>query len=177
MNLSYLPSTSERVAILNAVLFKEGLIGVSAISQESKASKGLVSRYLSLLKKHGMLERKGIKFLVKGSNKTRAVKLLLTISNLDGGLFRHDFVESAGLYGSCAKGENTEASDVDLWVRVRNASQDDLALLNRRIKEKFPNANVLVLTKDKIQKLKKEDPVFYHSLYFGSIIIYGKTGV
>jgi len=178
MNVNYLPSTDERLDILRNAILKEGAISVSAVAKESKASKGLVSRYLALLERQGILSRKGTKFLVKKGNRTRALRLFLALTDFNEGLFRkYGFVESAGLYGSSAKGENTENSDMDLWVKVKNADQEQLALMNSQIKKKFPHANILVLTKDKIERLKKDNPVFYYSLYFGSIIVYGETGV
>lgn len=36
------------------------------------------------------------------------------------------------------------------------------------------NVNPLFLTTKKIEKMKKEDELFYHSLSFGSIVLYGK---
>ena len=60
-------------------------------------------------------------------------------------------------------------------MKVKGASQSELALLNSRIKKKFAHANVLMLTKERIEKLKVENQTFYNSLYVGSIIIYGKT--
>lgn len=178
MRLDYLPSTEERMAILRNAIFKEGPIGVSEVARESRANKGLVSIYFSLLSKDDILGRKGRRFFVKNSARTRGLKLLLVMEDASSIPFgRYKFVESAGLYGSCAKGENTEGSDMDLWVKIKCATQEELALLNSRIKKKLPHANVLVLTGEKIEKLKVESPTFYSSLYYGSIIIYGKSGV
>jgi len=178
MKLDYLPSTKKRGAMLRGALFRDGPVGVVDVARESNTNKSLVSTYLALLSKDGLLERRGKKFLVKNTTKTKGLKLLLNLEDTSSMPFKsYKFVESAGLYGSCAKGENTESSDIDLWVKVKGASQDELALLNSRIKKKFPHANVLMLTKEKIEKLKAENQTFYNSLYFGSIIIYGKTGV
>lgn len=178
MKLDYLPSTGERLAILRSALFKDGPIRVGEVARESRASKGLVSAYLPILSKDGIFERTGRKFLVKNTSRAKGLKLLLAMEDTGSIPFsRYKFVESAGLYGSCAKGENTESSDMDLWIKVKGASQNELALLNSRIKKKFPHANVLVLTKEKLEKLRVENRTFYNSLYFGSIIIYGKTGV
>lgn len=178
MKLDYLPSTRERVAILRSALFKDGPIRVGEVARESTASKGLVSAYLHILSKEGILERRGRKFIVKNTGRAKGLKLLLAMEDAGSIPFsRYKFVESAGLYGSCAKGENTESSDMDIWVKVKGASQNELALLNNRIKKRLPHANVLMLTKEKLDKLKAENRTFYNSLYFGSIIIYGKTGV
>lgn len=35
------------------------------------------------------------------------------------------------------------------------------------------NVQILVLTPERIERLKKEDPIFYYSLVFGSIILFG----
>jgi len=102
------------------------------------------------------------------------VKILLNVRRIDTRIFgKYPFVTAVGLYGSCARGENTEDSDVDLWVRVKDVEESKLASLTSEINKKIKNAKLLYLNDKKIEKLRKEDIMFYHSLSFGSIILYG----
>jgi len=104
---------------------------------------------------------------------------LFNIHNINTKIFRkYSFVKSVGLYGSCARGENTEDSDVDVWIRIRETSEERQAALTSELNKKIRNIKILFLTDKKIEKIKKEDELFHHSLVFGSITIYGdKDGI
>jgi predicted nucleotidyltransferase len=174
MKIETLFSTKERIRILNRVIYKTGYISVNSIAREAKLSKGLISKYLKYLAKEGLLKRVDRKLLVKDSIKTRAVRIFLNLSMLDDSFFRkYRFVKGVGLYGSLARGTNTEDSDIDLWICTERASEEDMARLTASLKRRFGNVKPLYLTKEKINLLKRDDSVFYHSLVFGSILVYG----
>lgn len=172
-------STSERIRILDVVIYRKGSISVNSIASQLRLSKGLVSKYLDILAREGILKRANGKFIVIESALGKGIRILLNIRKLPLSLFKkHSFVKSAGLYGSCAKGENNEESDIDLWIRVDDVTEEKLAKLSSELNKKAENPKTLFLTDKKIEKLKKEDELFYHSLAFGSIIIYGgKDGI
>ncbi len=169
-------STKERIRILKEVIFWEGEIGVNEISKRVKLSKGLVSKFLKVLGKKGILKKKGKKFICDSQLPlVKAIKILFTLSAINQNIFKkYKFIKSVGLYGSCAKGENTLNSDVDIWIKTENISQEDEINLLSELRKKIKNVKVLFLTDEKLNKLKKEDSSFYYSLYFGSIIIYGE---
>jgi len=167
-------STKERIKILKAVIFSEQPISVNVVAAKLKISKGLVSKYLDVLLKEGITKKSNGKYLIVNSPITKAAKILLNIIDIDVGIFKKfDFVEAVGLYGSCAKGENTDESDVDIWVKVKNVSDEKAASLTAAMNKKIKNVKPLFLTTKKIEKMEKDDKLFYHSLSFGSIILYG----
>lgn len=167
-------STSQRIKILEAVIFRTGSVSVNNIAFQLKLSKGLVSKYFQILLKEQILKKEKGKLVVADNTSVKAVKILLNLRRIDTRIFsKYPFVTAAGLYGSCARGENTEDSDVDLWVRVKDVEETKLASLTAEINKKIKNAKVLFLSDKKIEKLRKEDIMFYHSLSFGSIILYG----
>jgi len=172
-------STSERIRILDAVIYRQGSISVNSIAGELRLSKGLVSKYLDILAKDGILKRAGGKFIVVESAFGKGIKILLNIRKIPvSALKKYRFVKSAGIYGSCAKGENNEESDIDLWIRVDDVSEEKLARFSSDLNKRLEKLKILFLTDKKIEKLKKEDELFYHSLAFGSITIYGgKDGI
>ena len=168
-------STKERIKILKDVLFSDQPISVNVIAARLKVSKGLVSKYLDVLLKEGITKKSNGKYLIVDSSITKGTKILLNIADVDTGIFKKfDFVESAGLYGSCAKGENTDESDVDLWIKVKDVSDEKAASLTALMNKKIRNVKPLFLTTKKIEKIKKDDELFYHSLSFGSIVLYGE---
>ena len=167
-------STSQRIKILEAVIFRTDSVSVNNIASQLGLSKGLISKYFQILLKEQILKKKNGKLVVADNASVKAVKILLNVRRIDTRIFgKYPFVTAVGLYGSCARGENTEDSDVDLWVRVKDVEESKLASLTSEINKKIKNAKLLYLNDKKIEKLRKEDIMFYHSLSFGSIILYG----
>jgi len=167
-------STSQRIKILGAVIFRTGSVSVNNIASQVGLSKGLVSKYFQILLKEQILKREKGNLVVVDNASVKAVKILLNVRRIDTRIFgKYPFVTAVGLYGSCARGENTEDSDVDLWVRVKDVGETRIASLTSEINKKIKNAKLLFLSDKKIEKLRKEDIMFYHSLSFGSIILYG----
>ena len=172
--MEHLFSTSQRIKILDAVIFRTGSISVSSIASQLGLSKGLVSKYFQILLKEQMLRKEKGKLFADDNASVKAVKILLTLKRIGTKIFsKYSFVTAAGLYGSCARGENTEESDVDLWVRVKDVEEAKIASLTSEINKKIRSVKLLFLSDKKIEKLRKEDIMFYHSLSFGSIILYG----
>lgn len=167
-------ATEERIKLLEGIIFRTDLISVNAVAGQLKLSKGLVSKYFDILVRTGILKRRNRKLSVADSPVTRSVKILLNMTRIPPKIFKkYPFVKSAGLYGSCARGENTEDSDMDMWVMVRETKDHLLASLTSELNKKVSNVKVLFLTNKKIKELKKQDTLFYHALAFGSIILYG----
>ena len=91
--------------------------------------------------------------VVADSPLVKAVKILLNVKNIDTGIFsKYPFVTAAGLYGSCARGENTENSDVDLWLRVKDVEETKIASLTSEINRKIKNAKILLLSDKRLEK-------------------------
>jgi len=174
MKIDEIFSTADRVSILRATIYRRGALGVSGVAEETGLSKGLVSKYLRIMARNGILKRHGSKFAVSNSVAARAARLMLNLSMLDERLFTgFGFVKGAGIYGSFAKGSNDEASDIDMWVMIERASGEELARLTARLRNSIGDVKPLYLTKDKLRLLKRNDELFYHSLVFGSITIFG----
>lgn len=174
MNIEKLLSTKERIKTLSYIIYKSEHISVNKVAKDVKLSKGLISKYLDSLTKEDILKRANGKFLVKNGIQTKAIRIFLNLNMFDVNFFKkYKFVKSAGLYGSLVKGTNTEDSDIDIWIFVENVDEDNLARLTAELGKTFGNAKPLYLTKEKFKILKKRDATFYHSLIFGSVIIYG----
>ncbi len=176
MNPPNLLSTRERVKLLRGVIYNTGLLSVNKIAVATNLSKSLVSMFFKILAKEKIFGKKQNKFFVKDNLNTKAVKLLLNLSSVNPTIFReYKFVESAGIYGSFVKGNNTEDSDIDLWVLTEKTKEENLAKLTSELQRRINRGiKLLYLTREKLDALKKEDKVFYYSLFFGSITIYGE---
>ncbi|MBU4501225.1 MAG: nucleotidyltransferase domain-containing protein [Nanoarchaeota archaeon] len=175
MNIPKIFSTKERLEIVNFVIYKTESLNVNKVASELKLSKGLVSKFFDILIKEGILKRTENKFQTRDNNNTQAIKIMLNLENFNTKIFKkYNFIKSVGLYGSFVKGKNTEESDIDLWILIEKTKEENLAKLTNDLKKKYKDAKPLYLTKEKLKILKKEDTIFYYSLFFGSIIIYGE---
>jgi len=161
--------------ILKSSIYRSGEFGVSEIAKIANVSKGLVSGYFDYLAKEGVFRRKKNKFMVRDNIQTKAVKIFLNLNTFDTGLFRkYRFIKSVGVYGSLAKGTNTGESDIDLLIFIEPVREEMLAKLTAELKKTFGDVRPLYVTKEKLEFLKKNDVVFYYSLMFGSVTIYGE---
>jgi len=178
MNISKLLSSRERENILSEVLFEEGEISVADVSRTLEISKGFVSKFFSILAAEKIVKKSKNKHIVLDTLKVRSLRILFNLKIFaDFNFGKFPFVRGAGIYGSCAKGENTEDSDVDIWVKIDKRNEEDLAKLTGSLKRLSGRISPLYLTKEKLAVLKKEDPPFYDSIVHGSIKLYGEDVV
>jgi len=174
MKISTLLSTRERESILNDVLFKQGDISVADVSRSLKVSKGFVSKFFSLLSKERILKKSKNKYIVLANIKVRLLRILFNLRLFtDFNFGKYPFVKGAGIYGSCTKGENTEDSDIDIWIKIDKTDDRDLAKVTGSLKKLSGRISPLYLSEEKLEVLKKEDPLFYSSIVHGSIRLYG----
>ncbi len=175
MNINNLFSTNKRVRIINRIIFSDKPVAVNKTAKELELSKGLISKYFNLLASEKVLKRYKNKFTVLDNSFVKSIKIFLNVNQIKPSFFKkYSFIEGVGLYGSCSKGTNREDSDIDLWIKVKKTDEANLARLKNELKRKNNKIMPLFLTKDKINKLKKEDNIFYNSLFFGSVLLYGK---
>lgn len=163
-------SSTERVKLLREVIYKKERLSVSNISRKLKLSKGLVSKYFTLLKTENITKNDQINH---SHPNTKALKLFFNLQIVPQKLFKkYSETLSVGIYGSAAKGENTEESDLDIYVLINK--NKNLPSLGQELRKICPKAKPLFMTKDKLSLIKEDNPLFYHALIFGSITIYGE---
>jgi predicted nucleotidyltransferase len=170
-------STPERVKILTYALERKA-VGVEETARATGLSKGLVSKTLNLLTKYGIAEKRERRFVIHLTPKTRELKRFLNFVVLSRKLepSKEDWVLALGIHGSFAKGENTDKSDLDVWVLVEKPSLLKTASLQRKIETATGReVDLLVLTPKRVKALRENDPVFYYSLAYSSMIIWGES--
>ncbi len=167
--------TEERVRILRHVMFSSDFT-VSEVSRTTGINKGLVSRYLRYLEERGLLQRDGRKYSPMDGALSRAVKLLLNLESIDLSSLSLGTAKGLGLYGSWARGTNRQDSDLDVWIRAEvQPSENDLARLQRNLSlQTSSEVDLLVLTPEKLERIKREDPPFYNSLIMCPVTLKGE---
>lgn len=173
--LSELFKTQERVNILQEV-FLRNEISVTEISKDTKTSKGLVSKYLKEMEKEGLLLKKGLKYYKKNTSLVKAIKVMLNLNILKWEEISPSWADSAALYGSWASGTNTYESDIDIWIKTDKApSTEKLNQLYDKLSNKTSSdIHILIITPEKLEDIKLNDPPFYNSLMKNSLILEGE---
>ncbi|WP_456366777.1 nucleotidyltransferase domain-containing protein [Thermococcus sp.] len=168
-------STEERTRVLQYVLERD-TVGVEEVAKATGLSKGLVSKTLSLLAKYGMAEKDGRKFKILETPQKRELKRFLNFVTLYPKLkdLKENWIISLGIYGSFARGENRPESDLDVWVFTKKPGISRSARLKREIELAVGReVNLLLLTPNRLKALRENDPVFYYSLVYGSLVVWG----
>ena len=173
--LTDLLKTEERARVLRYAMFRSAF-RVAEVSRATGVTKGLVSRYLRLLVEHGLLQKEGREYSPHDSAHSRAIKLLLNLERIDLAALSLGSARGLGLYGSWARGTNHQESDLDVWIRADSLPPESvLARLQKDLSQQVGGeVNLLVLTPEKMGKLRREDPPFYNSLVMNSLTLKGE---
>ncbi len=137
-----------------------------------------VSRTLKTLERHKIIKNGSVDL---SNPYVKALKIFFNIQKLTDSnvirILKKIEPAGAGIYGSWANGTNNETSDVDIWIKVeKKANETKIAVLSSKMRKALRrNIQLLVLTPERIGRLKRDDPIFYYSLVFGSINIYGES--
>jgi predicted nucleotidyltransferase len=174
--LTELFKTEERARVLRYVMFRKSL-RVAGVSRATGVTKGLVSRYMRLLMVHGLLQKEGREYSPHDGAHSRAIKLLLNLERIDLSALSLGSAKGLGLYGSWARGTNRQESDLDVWIRADSLPPESmLARLQQELSQQADSeVNLLVLTPEKLERLKREDKPFYNSLVLNSVMLKGES--
>jgi predicted nucleotidyltransferase len=149
---------------------------VSEVARALGVSKGSVSLTAKKMRGVGLLDDNN--HINLENPLTKALKILISIELLEKSgavaLLRKKAL-SAGLYGSSAKGTDTENSDIDIWIVPRSGyNRIDYTNLSRELTEKIGRrVQITLLAKGRIDAIKRESINFYYSIMFGSITLFG----
>lgn len=176
MNIWRIFSSKERAETLEYILERE-VVGVEDVTSSLNRSKGFVSQFLRLLEEEGILRREKRKYVIlHESPEVRAIKLMLNMIKLRSSLVKHrkEWMKSLGVYGSYSKGTNRENSDVDIWIRVEKYPEEkEVARVERELSDELgKHVHFLILTPERIERLREKDPVFYCELA-NSFVMWG----
>lgn len=139
------------------------------VSSETKISLGAVNKYLRELASENFLnlETKGKMKFFKLNRENIIVKMLKIVYNLSSPIIcsltdiGEQFDIKIYLYGSAARGEDTEDSDWDLLM-VGNVKLNEIEKELNSIRGKFnKKIKPMVFTPNEWLKMKEKDPAFY----------------
>jgi predicted nucleotidyltransferase len=168
-------SSKKRKNLLRLLLDDpEERMGIRAAARACHLSPASVSVFVASLEKEGMF-RRGRPDVE--NPELRALKTLFNIEKVAPlfTLVKRKFdAKGMGVYGSWAKGTNTSASDLDLWIMLdKEPTPSKTAEIRQCLREATGTVDISIvfLTKQKLDVLRKKDSVFYsmlfHSYYIG----------
>ncbi len=152
-------------------------IKVTSVAQELGISKGHTSEIIDALEREKILRDKlaDLKNPYVRSLKTAININKLMKNNIVAAIKGMD-VDGAGLYGSWANGSNTEESDIDIWIKCRkDIGALEVAKLSKKIGD-FLKAEpqILILTPERLKRIKNDNIVFYFTLALSSVVLLGE---
>lgn len=172
-------STPERAKVLKHILAETEALKVEKTAKELNISKGMVSQFFRILLDCNILEKKEGKVFTNFQNyKTTELKRFLNVSELDvSELKKIKEAIGIGVYGSYVSGTNTKESDLDVWIKTKkHPSEKKIAEIQGEIRRKKGHKiQILVMNAEKIERLKKSDPIFFYSLAYGSVLLWGES--
>lgn len=135
----------------------------------------IISKNLKKLEELGLVTHDDVGNLVlyqanMGSVLLRQMKIFLTLLELTG-LIRdlNQVTTNFILYGSCAKGEDTYESDIDLFIETMDKEAVHTILARHR-REMTRELSPIIHTPDETYKLKAEDSTLYNNIQQGIIL-------
>jgi len=155
-----------------------GEIRVRELARQLKVSPAHVSKTLRILRKRDVLKDGKVDL---SNPYVKALKIFFNIKKLAEknvpDKLRLLGIAGAGIYGSWASGTNYEDSDLDIWIKVgKHPGEVRIASISVDLRNTVgSNVQILVLTPERLARLRKEDPIFYFSLVYGSMLIYGEA--
>ncbi len=153
----------------------ESSIKISDVAKTLKVSKGIVSLAIKKLNNAKIARNKNIDMR---NPLTRSLKVVATITKMtnSGAIDTiKKYSVAAGLYGSSANGTDTSISDIDIWIKPKSdLSQLEISKITRKLSDMLGRrVQIIVISSNRLKKIKNETANFYYSLLFGSIVLFG----
>lgn len=116
-------------------------------------------------------EKRGRMFFYRALSSDTLIKYLKIVQNM---VFLTDLIEKLKplsmeivLYGSGARGENTDGSDIDVCILSRNPSEAENVIYKDKLREKI---RFVIHTPHDFIRTKKSSPVFYKEIEKGIVL-------
>jgi predicted nucleotidyltransferase len=146
------------------------------IADKLKISPGSAHKLASLLKKEGLVKeiKQKNRIILSINNEKSIIKEIKRVINFSDIINAKAFerlsrLGSLGIYGSFADGTNDKESDLDLWIKTEKKELELRQTIRELENEMKVKVNLLILTKSRLESLKKNDPEFYLRLQLTSI--------
>lgn len=148
---------------------------VRELSRTLQYDVSIISKNLTYLEERALVrhERRGNLMLYRANMDNvllRQMKVFFTLLELN------DLIQAVCpvtsnliLFGSCSTGEDTESSDIDLFIETTNKNEVRSAI--QTFQEKITRTvSPLLVTPDELYTMKLKDPALYSSIHQGMVV-------
>ncbi|MFH0737422.1 MAG: nucleotidyltransferase domain-containing protein [Candidatus Micrarchaeota archaeon] len=158
-------ATEKKIRLLERLLYSSEPARVRSSAKELGMNPGYVSTLMKKMSKERLLENGR----ASADPRIQALRLIFNIDRLVAAWarIRRLGVKGFGVFGSWAKGANTEASDLDVWVKVdKEPGAESTSEIRGLIKQATGAGEVslITLTENRIAEMRRVDPPFYSTL-------------
>ncbi len=177
----------EKYALLKAIkgiIRDDGEFSIHDVARRVKISPSTSKEMLDFLLTRNVLQKrkvgKNLLFKVKNTFLTRQIKILYSIAELSSSGFIDELLDknngiiSIILYGSVAKGEDTDKSDIDILAVSRKKLEIKELKSEKRISREV---TILNYTHGDWKKKAATDKAFYYNVILNCIPLYGEKPV
>jgi len=160
-------ATEKKLSLLGEVLSSAGeKIRVRQIAGKLNLNPGYVSTILGKMEREGLIKHNELDL---ANPEVRSLKILSNTCRLANSWqsIRKKGILGFGIFGSWAKGSNTYDSDLDIWVKsAKELSAEETSEIRHILMEDSgaPLVSLIVLTGEKIAKIRNDDKLFYCTL-------------
>ncbi|MFH1053692.1 MAG: nucleotidyltransferase domain-containing protein [Candidatus Woesearchaeota archaeon] len=166
--------TKKNIEILE--LIDRESLHIRDISDRLNISPGSVHKLIKILRKEDLISetKQKNRIIIKSKKENPIIIEIKRLINLNKLLDSRAYKRlktngKIGIYGSFAQGKNDQESDLDLWVYTPKKEIELRPIFRDLEKELSIRVNPLILTKSKIDTIKKNDNEFYLRLKLTSI--------
>jgi len=162
--------------LLSFISERDGELYERQMAEESGISVGSANSILKGFERMGIVKksRAGRMLFYQRNDENPMVRQLKVVMTLNGIMPAIDKLSPLArriiLFGSCAQGANTEASDIDLFILSSEKSP------MRRILDAYPKIQAIILSPQEYAELEKKDKPLYERINRGIELYGGQNG-
>lgn len=160
-------TTEKKLRLLEGILFSHGeKVLVRAIAKKLDMNPGYVSILIKKMEVGDIVEKGRVN---DGSPRVRSLKIVLNIDKVTGAWekLKRRKIRGFGVFGSWAKGTNSESSDLDAWIKTdKELGAQDISEIRKILRDETgaTEVSLIAFTNDRITEIKEKDPLFYSTL-------------
>lgn len=161
-------------------LISEGEFSLREIAEKLHCSPGKVHQALQIFKQNYLVTTEKIKnkLIIKPDRKNASYQKIKSLININKIIKSKTYIDLktiglVGVYGSYAQGIDDKESDIDLIILTEKKELHVRELIRNLEQELMKRINPLILTKQKIKNLEKEDKEFYIRLKLTTVELNG----
>jgi len=172
------------IRVIQSIIRKQGEFTLRKAAKIAKVSPSAAKNILDFLLAQGTVEKRiegrNHLFRIKNTVLTRQIKILYSLCEINASGLVDELIKknldtlNVILYGSVAKGEDDEKSDIDVLIITRKKSRPVMTKSEKKLTREL---TLLQYTHQEWKEKAEKDKVFYRNVILHCIPLYGENPV